>query len=321
MKKIIIILSSVIIVLGAVLFGGYFYNTKPSDSLEIRDFSFKVPSGFKCTDIGDPDDTNQIMHFECLGEDITIFHFDRNLTPEAFSHFMYPHEDKYAKVKKLKGCPYDCYFYSSEATYEDENGIEISCIIGTDTHFLDITCFCSSLKAKIIMPAIKKIAETVNYTSDFRISDKPDVYDYDYLSVNAGSKYICYVPEDKTDKDYIFALDERYAESDNPDKWPYPSLFIKVLGNGSSPADLADEKYNNVLEEINHNALTRDQKELFGFKCEHIYNENGRKKTRCNDYYYFSNGKYTYYINVKYTPNADEADIKEMLDGITIKNK
>jgi hypothetical protein len=48
MKKIIIILTS-IIVLGAVLFGGYLYNTKLSKEYESATFSFKVPRGFKCT--------------------------------------------------------------------------------------------------------------------------------------------------------------------------------------------------------------------------------------------------------------------------------
>lgn len=36
MKKIIIILSSVIIVLGAVLFGGYLYTTHPSEGVWVE---------------------------------------------------------------------------------------------------------------------------------------------------------------------------------------------------------------------------------------------------------------------------------------------
>ena len=285
-----------------------------------------MPRGFKCISSGNPDDPTPIMYFKCLGEDISIFHFEWTLTPEAFSHKMFSRED-YAKVKKLEGYLYDCYFYSSEKTYEDENGkdkhgIEMSCIIGTDTHFMVIDCFCSTLKAKIIMPVIQKMAKSVQYTSDFHLADKPDVYDYDYLSVNAGSKYLCHDTNKKyTNKDYIFSLIERYAEADDPDKFPYPVLNILVYDDGSSPADLADEKYNKELERNNSIALTRDQKELLGFKCEHVYWETGNDETRiCYEYYYFSNDKYTYCIYEAYHKNADEADIKEMLDGITIKD-
>jgi hypothetical protein len=100
-----------------------------------------------------------------------------------------------------------------------------------------------------------------------------------------------------------------------------PVLRIQIFDNGSSPADLADEEYNKELERNNSIALTRDQKELLGFKCEHVYWETGNDETRiCYEYYYFSNDKYTYCIYEAYHKNADEADIKEMLDGITIKD-
>ena len=72
--------------------------------------------------------------------------------------------------------------------------------------------------------------------------------------------------------------------------------------------------------------LTRDQQELLGFNCEHIYYDPNQDLTDgivCNDHYYFSKGEYTYHIKTQYHKNADEndmADIKEMLDGITIKD-
>ncbi|SHM69726.1 hypothetical protein [Ruminococcus flavefaciens] len=329
MRKIIIILTSVIIVLGAVLCGVYFYNTTPSTDYDNKNFSFKVPKGFRCTSTGNPDEPNPIMYFECLGEDITIFNIEMTLTPEAFSHKMFSSEERSAKVEKLEGYPYDCYFYSSEETYKDENGkdkhgIEMSCIIGTDTHFMVIDCFCSPLKAKIIKPAIKKFANTVKYISDFRLADKPDVFEYDYLSINTGSKYLCRPSDKLTGKDYIFSLVERYAEADDPDKFPYPVLNVLVFDNGSSPADLADEEYNKHLEEKHIDALTRDQKDMFGFNCEHFRYESkpstlSNSKPLCRDYYYFSKDKYTYAISVIYHKDSDEADIKEMLDGITIK--
>ena len=57
---------------------------------------------------------------------------------------------------------------------------------------------------------------------------------------------------------------------------------------------------------------------MFGLKCECVFTI--MNKYNCFDYYYFSNDKYTYFIKAKYYKNADEDDIKEMLDGITIKD-
>lgn len=64
--------------------------------------------------------------------------------------------------------------------------------------------------------------------------------------------------------------------------------------------------------------MTREQRGMFGLKCELVHSV--MAKNNCFDDYYFSNGKYTYYLNVEYNKNADEADIQEMLDGITIKD-
>ena len=79
-----------------------------------------------------------------------------------------------------------------------------------------------------------------------------------------------------------------------------------------------EESVKDIRPDGFYDEVTREQRDMFGLKCELVHSMD---KNYCFDYYYFSNGKYTYYINVKYTKNADEADIKEMLDGITIKNK
>ncbi len=57
---------------------------------------------------------------------------------------------------------------------------------------------------------------------------------------------------------------------------------------------------------------------MFGLKCECVFTI--MNKYNCFDYYYFSNDKYTYCIYEAYHKNSDEDDIKEMLDGITIKD-
>lgn len=322
MKKFIIILTSVIIVLGAALFGVFFYNTNPSEKYELESFSFKVPNGFKRTDYKE----DYMYTFQCFDEDINIESVNLNCTPELLNEFISDtSEEKSVKLEKLKGYPYEGYCFTSEKTDSGEKEVTFRYALGTDTHFLFLDCSCSPLKAKIIKPAIEKIAKTAKYTSDFRLADKPDVYDYDLVSVNTGSKYECKEMTSVLKSDGIFCILERYVEADTSEKMLFPYLTINIFDDGSSPAERADEGYNKKLEnEDKYTALTRDQKDMFGFKCEHFRYESKSdtipdSKPVCRDYYYFSKDKYTYAISVIYHKDSDEADIKEMLDGITIK--
>ncbi|WP_295073224.1 hypothetical protein [Ruminococcus sp.] len=323
MKKIIIILSSVIIVLGAVLFGVYFYNTHPSDKYELDSFSFEVPMGFKKADHKD----GYKYTFKCLGEEIDIECDHLNCKPEAAKDLMvYYNDDENVKLEKLKGYPYEGYFRTSERTIKDKKNALISCVLGTDTYYLFLDCTCSPLKAKILKPAIEKIAKTVKYTSDFRLEDKPEIYDYDFFTVSTGAKYACNDVTGELKSDSFLWVRETYTEADDVEKMYLPMTSIQVFDDGSSPAERADNLYNQKAEKENsYSVLTRDQKDMFGFKCEHIYyelnNESDDGDVRCLDNYYFSDDKYTYSIYVTYLKDADAADAKEMLDSITIKNK
>lgn len=334
MKKFIIILSSIIIVLGAGLFGTYFYNTHLSDECELEAFSFKVPLSFKAEDLGTTG-----CCFKCFGEDLSIRTYNINTTIEAERNSV--KDDDVIEFEDLEGTPYDG-FVSTLKLYSDKNKVEIFGIFGTDTNYLVASCDCSPLKAKLIIPVIKEIAKSAKYKLDFHLADKPDVYDCEYLNVYTGPKYFysvrkgarifCSTKSDSQNYnaevkyanqgDDIFSLVEGYAAADNYNKVFYPKLYVKIFDNGSSPVELADKEYNDLKEKsFKDVTLTRDQKNLFGFKCEHVYHETGSdEKGFCNEYYYFSNGKYTYHITAKYYKNADEADIQEMLDGITIKD-
>ena len=338
MKKFIIILSSLIVVLGAVLCGAYFYNTHLSDECELEAFSFKVPSSFKAEDAGP-----EGCCFKCFGEELSIWSYHQNITLEAERNSI--KDEDIIKFEDLEDTPYDG-FVSTLKLYSDEKKVEIFGIFGTDTNYLVASCDCSPLKAKLIVPVIKKIAKSANYTLDFRLADKPDTFDCEYLNVYTGPKYFysatigskkyCSTktdsqlnkPElqnlDKSDKVLSFA--EGYAAADNYSKAHYPRLHITILDDGSSPAELADKEVNELQEKkLSSAMLTRDQQELLGFNCEHIYYDPNQDLTDgivCNDHYYFSKGEYTYHIETQYHKNADEndmADIKEMLDGITIK--
>ncbi len=321
MKKFIIILSSIVLILGAGVFGAYLYITHPSEEYGLKNFSFKVPDNFKC-----------IQHsytanlYKFLGEEIYIESLDFNSTLEVAKDHIYDNDDD---VKKLKGYPYDGYLYTSKDILCDGNEVHTSYLLGTDTHFIALGCYCSPLKTKIIKPAIEKIAKTVKYTSDFRLADKSDVYDCEYLSIYTGPKYYCREPEtySTAKSDYLLSLIETYAETDNYDKVFFPKLEIKVYDNGKSPVDLADDVYNGLIETEEsvkdtrpdgfYDEVTREQLDMFGLKCELVHSV--MDKYNCFDYYFFNNGKYTYRIEASYCKDIDEADVKEMLDGITIK--
>ena len=327
MKKFIIILSSIVLILGASLFGAYLYITHPSEEHELKNFSFKLPDGLECIDYT----VNYSGTYKFLGETIFIRDIDTNCDLETVKDYVYRISED-VKFEKLEGYPYDGYYCTAKPVFWDENdekNLQIGYILGTDTNYFNIYCDCTPLKAKIIKPVLAKIAKTVKYTSDFRLADKPDVYDCEYLSVYTGSKYYCYEHEtySSAKSDYILYLDERYANTDDFHKINYPFLEIKVYDNGKSPVDLADDVYNGFLETEDsvkdirpdgfYDEVTRDQLDMFGLKCELVHSV--MDKYNCFDYYFFNNGKYTYRIEASYCKDIDEADVKEMLDGITIK--
>ena len=326
MKKFIIILTSLIIGMGAGMFGAFLYITHPSKEYELKNYSFKAPDSIEC--IGYT--TNQWITYKFFGEKIFVRDIDENCDLETAKEFVNKISED-AKFEKLEGYPYDGYYYTAKIICWELTGnkdVHIGYILGTDTNYFNIYCECSPSKAKIIKPVIEKIAKTAKYTSDFRLAEKPDVYDCEYLSVYTGSKYYCRECDDTytIKPDHILALEEKYANTNNPEKIVFPNLDIKVYDNGKSPAELADDRYNSSLE-LNENdekfydVVTRDQKDMFGLKCEHVFVI--FQKEFYYDEYYFSKGKYTYRIEAGYIKNqnySDEADIKEMLDGITIKD-
>jgi hypothetical protein len=89
---------------------------------------------------------------------------------------------------------------------------------------------------------------------------------------------------------------------------------------------MADKVFQNQEGKEKVAVLTRDQKEMFGYKCENVYYERNMGLTGeapdiiCVDDYYFSNDTGLYRIFAAYRKDYDENDIKEMLDGITIKD-
>ncbi|MBO4493231.1 MAG: hypothetical protein J5724_02475, partial [Ruminococcus sp.] len=184
MKKFFITLATFIIILAAVCFGCVIYLTAPAETYDSEYYRFKVPKSFRLEE--QEDDHKFTFNFLC--EDIIITDEHLNCKPELISELFsdsYYADEKNRKLEKLEGYPYTGYFSSSEEDSSGKTKTNLNYMLGTDTHFLSADCYhCSSLKSKIIKKAMSKIAKSAEYTSDFRIATKPDVYDYEWFSVD-----------------------------------------------------------------------------------------------------------------------------------------
>ena len=327
MKKITVILASVITVLIAAFLGFNFYMTNPTDTYDSTAYSFKVPKSFRLEE----QEGDFRFTFKCLGEDIIITDDYLNCKPELISELItdqYYANEKNSQLEKLEGYPYTGYFSSSEVNSSGKTKKNLCYILGTDTHFLSADCcYCNPLKSKLIKKAMSKIAKSAEYTSNFRIATKPDVYDYEWFSVDAGSKYylLDMTEEFKSSHENgLLGVREWYAEADSVEKMSFPRVSISVEENNDSPADRADEHYNKKLEKKEkYPELTREKKNRFGFECERFYSHYSSESSDFNIYsdtYFFRNGDLLYTINATYEIEEDKAEAEEMLDGITIKD-
>ena len=325
MKKAIIITGAVIALAGAGFLGYGWYLSEPTKTITTENYSFKVPKSFKLED----QNGDYKLTFKCLGENIVITDEHLNCKPELIDKFIpYYADDENRQLEKLEDYPYTGYFSSSTVNSSGKNITDLTYMLGTDTHFLSADCnYCSSLKAGIIKKIMSNVVKTAEYTSDFRIATKPDVYDYEWFSVDTGSKYYILDSSEEFKSSHengLVWVREWYAEADSAEKMASPSVGIQVEKSDDSPADRADKVYNPKLEkEENYPVLTRDVKNRFGFECEHFFMEYAPKSSDSAlyyDLYYFRNGDNLFTINVFYDKIEDKADAEEMLDGITIKD-
>lgn len=325
MKKGIIITGAVIALAGVTFLGYGWYLSEPSVTISTDNYSIKVPKSFKLEE----QEGESKFTFKCLGEDIIISDEHMNCKPELISEFFpYYADEKNRQLEKLEGYPYTGYFSSSEVNSLGKTKNNLYYILGTDTHFLSVDCYyCNSLKSKLIKKAMSKIAKSAEYTSDFRIATKPDVYDYEWFSVDTGSKYYLIDQTEELkpfNENGLIWVKEFYTEADSVDKAAFPRVSIHVEKSNDSPAGCADEIYNKKLEKKEkYPVLTRDKKNRFGFECERFYFEYASESSdfkTFSDTYFFRNGDLLYTINALYDTAEKKADAEEMLDGITIKD-
>jgi hypothetical protein len=325
MKKGIIIAGAVIALAGAGFLSYGWYLSEPSVTVNTDNYSFKVPKSFKLEE----QKSDLEFTFKCLGEEIIITDEHLNCKPELISElFPYYANEKNRQLEKLEGYPYTGYFSSSEVNSSGKTKNNLYYILGTDTHFLSVDCYyCNSSKSKLIKKAMSNVVKTAEYTSDFRIATKPDVYDYEWFSVDTGSKYYLLDQTEElksSNENCLICVWECYTEADSVDKMAFPRVSIRVEKSNDSPADRADESYNKKLEKKEkYPVLTRDKKNRFGFECEHFYSEYASESSdfkTFSDTYFFINGDFLYTINALYDTAEKKADAEEMLDGITIKD-
>ena len=314
MKKIIITISSIVLIAAAGSIGYTYYMTHPSVEYTTENFSFKVPKGFKLLD-----SESGICDLIFTGPFHSWIYFDDctyNCTVKAYTEGS---EDK-AKAFDI-GSGLECY---ADHTTNSQSEPLIQYVAGTDTRFLDVKTSCSSVKAFLSEKAIKNIMKTVKYTSDFRITDLPEEYDYPYFTIKTGHKYFVSDIE-RSNSENLLDIRIRYTEGDDYYNSSYPAVFLSVVESGkeASPSENLDKRYEKFKSgsEYFYDPV-RDQKELFGIKCEYL----GFKQTFGEDegiikyeqYGFAKDDKY-YLITAEGFMDKDESAISEMLDCITVK--
>ena len=316
MKKIIITISSILVLAAAGSIGYTYYMTHPSVEYKTENFSFKVPKGFKLLDDGE----NGIYDMIFTGPFHSRIYFDdlsENCTVKAYTEGS---EDK-AKAFDI-GSGLECY---AEHTTNTKSEPLIQYVAGTDTRFLDVKTSCSSIKAFLSEKAIKNIMKTVKYTSDFRIADLPEEYDYHYFTIKTGHKYFA-SDNEINNSENLLDIKIRYTEGDDFINTSYPAEFLSVVSSDKavSPSENLDKRYEKIKNGSEYFFdPVRDQKELFGIKCEYLCtkrkNVEDEDDTIMYEFYAFAKDDKYYLITAEGTIGTDETDIKEMLDGITIK--
>ena len=326
MKKFIIILSSVIILIGSVCFGLLFYNTHLSVEYRSNNFTFSIPKSFNYNSAKSNEGTSYTFRY--LNELVHIDDLSLNCTPEVAQNFLTYHEDEEnVHVEPFEGAKYKGYFRSSDLTIRGKKLVCLSYIFGTDTKYFSMDCSCGPLKAKLIRKTMEKIAESVVYSSDFSLADKPSKYDFGQVSIDAGSEFIytdCTSDLKRSDSTGVLGVKGKHTEADDINKVYYPSVTIQVNKLTYSAAELADNEYDSLIAKQDKYALiTREQKDMFGFTCERVYYESASKNNegdqRCCDQYYFNDDEYIYFVSITYRKNADASDAEKMLGGITFK--
>ncbi|MBQ6251377.1 hypothetical protein [Ruminococcus sp.] len=319
MNKITIIIGAAAAVIAASAVGYTYYMTHPSVECTTDSFSFKVPRGFKADDNEYIQDTYGQMYKYGFGGDIIITEMDSNQTPRAFAESI--GEDD-AERKKIDGTPLECYNIENNTKHEKDNVY----LTGTDNHFLVMETDSSFINGLLGDMAMKNIVKTVKYTSDYRLADLPDEYDNEYFHISTGVKY-SFSDFERKEEGVLAGQTIRYRESDDKDKDYYPVLSIGVLDSADAEknAENYDKRYESKINDPEHyHSVVRDKQELFGYEAEHVHFEHfddykAPPVTQVYDMKSFIKDGHTYYVNMTYIKDRDEADIQEMLDCISIK--
>lgn len=319
MKKAIIITGAVVAAIAAGSAGYTYYMTHPSVECTTDSFSFKVPKGFKVDDNEYFQDIYGQPYKYGFGGDIAINEMNSNQTPRAYAE-SFGGDD--AKTEKVDGTPLECYNIKDKTKHGKANVY----LTGADTCFLVMETDNSFINGFLGNMAMKNILKTVKYTSDFRVSDLPDDYDNEYFHISTGGKY-SFRDFERKEEGVLAGQTIRYRESDDKDKGYYPVLAIGVLDSADAEnnAEKYDKKYESKINDPErYHSVVRDKQELFGYEAEHSYYVmNNDSEHRLDDIVFeskaFIKDGHTYYVNMTYVKDRDEADIQEMLDCISIK--
>lgn len=149
-------------------------------------------------------------------------------------------------------------------------------------------------------------------------------FDNEYIHIKAGSNHEIRETDKKSDS-LLMGVTVQYDEDIDKKRASEVFVNIGITDSGDSEAmeKGAETAYNSRAKDPDtYFSVTRDKKEIFGYEAEHVYYEASIPPDTPRfgrDQYSFIKDGHTYYINVVFQKDRDEAEVQEMLDGITIK--
>lgn len=230
--------------------------------------------------------------------------------------------------KVIEDAPYECAAYFFTDTRDKEVRVCNYTMSFQSVRFT-VTASCSPSDADEVTAEIEKIIRSARYISDKMLPTEPQDYDTPYLTLHYDPKWGI-ANEQKEDLANGTLVNTKfcYAQTDDPQKYLFPNLTLKVYNNGGeeNAFALAGKQYKNNTGSTILTDVKMNEDEILGHKAECVSLIMGKdskpdeERYRVNSWYIDLNGM-VYVITTSEHLNSenDKKDIDELLSGLTIK--
>ena len=230
--------------------------------------------------------------------------------------------------KVIEDAPYECAAYFFTDTRDKEVRVCNYTMSFQSVRFT-VEASCSPSDADEVTAEIEKIIRSARYISDKMLPTEPQDYDTPYLTLHYDPKWGI-ANEQKEDLANGTLVNTKfcYAQTDDPQKYLFPNLTLKVCNNGGeeNAFALAGKQYKNNTGSTILTDVKMNEDEILGHKAECVSLIMGKdskpdeERYRVNSWYIDLNGMvYVITTSVHLNSENDKKDIDELLSGLTLK--